>query len=291
MKTVFQNTSTVAHMWANKQQESAKYGGGNFYYEGDTIYSYGSHFPIARHVERNAVLFTLRAYSNTTAKHIHIVRQACSHLNIIYCYSPRATHEENFAYWLSESENVLNKLKTAKKPEKYLNELARIEDQVVKYAEFFDIVIPRQLKEVLTVRDKSQYAEYEAKRTHILELEQKKKKQEQKKKHKKELAEWEAGRTGSLYSRDDFDYLRPISLSDGEGVETSQGVSIPFVVAEKFYEMVKNNSLKIGDPVTDKYKNKYEVSEVGDTIKIGCHAFKRDYLLKFGKKLFIDKLI
>ena len=40
----------VAHLWAHRAQESAPQRG-NFYFDGDTIYSYGSHFPIARHVK------------------------------------------------------------------------------------------------------------------------------------------------------------------------------------------------------------------------------------------------
>lgn len=63
----------VAHLWAHQAQDSARIGGrGNFYFEGDTIYSYGSHFPIARHVETKrgrAVLFTTRDYSVTTSGH------------------------------------------------------------------------------------------------------------------------------------------------------------------------------------------------------------------------------
>jgi len=35
----------VAHLWAHKSQEYARVSGtGNFYFNGDTIYSYGSHF-------------------------------------------------------------------------------------------------------------------------------------------------------------------------------------------------------------------------------------------------------
>ena len=41
----------VAHLWAHKSQDFARNPGHNFYFHGDTIYSYGSHFPVARHVE------------------------------------------------------------------------------------------------------------------------------------------------------------------------------------------------------------------------------------------------
>ena len=54
----------VAHAWANKTKPRLK--GTNMYFEGDTIYSYGDHFPVARHVctdrNDNVVLFTTREY-------------------------------------------------------------------------------------------------------------------------------------------------------------------------------------------------------------------------------------
>lgn len=294
MKYVFSDISTVARMWANKQQDSARYSGGNFYYEGNTIYSYGSHFPIATHIEYNgkkAILFTLNTYSNTTAKHIHVVRHACNHLNLIYCYNLNSNHEVNFSRWQSAAALIASHLKKARKPEKYLNELTYITGQVNKYAEFFEIPIPDVLKEVLSICTKEQYTEYLTKQAARLEVERKKMERKEKAEHKKALIDWEAGRTTRLYTRDGYDYLRPVSLSDSEGVETSQGVVIPFTIAEKFWERIKNNSLKVGDTITDQYKHKYVVSEVGDVIRIGCHTFKRSYILKFGDKLFANKVI
>lgn len=74
------STDEIAHLWAHKTQSSARNAQGNFYFEGDTIYSYGSHFPIARHVTNKrgqaAILFTTGSYSNTTSQHVYGVRQA-----------------------------------------------------------------------------------------------------------------------------------------------------------------------------------------------------------------------
>lgn len=69
----------VAHLWAHQSQDSAR-NGSNFYFEGKNIYSYGSHFRCAS-VETNrqgrkAYLVTTRTYSNTTAKHMGMVRSA-----------------------------------------------------------------------------------------------------------------------------------------------------------------------------------------------------------------------
>jgi hypothetical protein len=73
-------SETVAHLWAHRAQSEARNAQGNVYFEGDTIWSYGSHFPIARHVENkrgeHAILFTTRTHSITTAKHLSIVRRA-----------------------------------------------------------------------------------------------------------------------------------------------------------------------------------------------------------------------
>jgi hypothetical protein len=82
MKHVFngKERSQIAHLWMNKKQDHARDSRESFYFRGDTIYSYGSHFPIARHVRNSrgedAVLMTTDTYSNTTAKHISMVRSA-----------------------------------------------------------------------------------------------------------------------------------------------------------------------------------------------------------------------
>lgn len=69
----------VAHLWAHQSQDSAR-NGSNFYFEGKNIYSYGAHFRCAS-VETNqqgqkAYLVTTRNYSNTTRKHMGLVRNA-----------------------------------------------------------------------------------------------------------------------------------------------------------------------------------------------------------------------
>ena len=62
-KHVF-DTGEIPHLWAHRTQDEARNRQGNLYFTGNTIYSYGSHFPIARHVVsegERAVLLLLRA--------------------------------------------------------------------------------------------------------------------------------------------------------------------------------------------------------------------------------------
>lgn len=86
-------TNEIPHLWAHGLEEGRKIrnGSSNVYAIGDTIYSYGSHFPMAQRVEvadaaRNVhgrampgsvgYLFTTRTYSVTTAGHLSAVRGA-----------------------------------------------------------------------------------------------------------------------------------------------------------------------------------------------------------------------
>jgi hypothetical protein len=283
MKKVFTDISQVAHLWANQLQDEAR-NSGNFYFNGSTIYSYGGHFPIAKHIEVNgqkAVLFTTRGYSNTTARHIAVVRHAASHLNVIKCYDPNTTHEENFNRWKVDAELVAAKLPKAKKPEKYLNELEYINSQANKYAQFFGLELPAILTTILSIKDKNEYNAYHDQKTAILEAERLKKEAELKKQHKKALAEWKAGKTNRLYTRIETDFLRV--NEEAARIETTQAVQIPMELGKRLYNSIKENTLKVGDKVLN-----FEVNEVGAKVKIGCHTFTKKYLLQFGSQVFAN---
>jgi len=66
------NNAELFHRWANRVKDHGK--SGNVFYEGETLYSYGHHFPLAvltskkaGPVEREIVLVNSRSYSMTTA--------------------------------------------------------------------------------------------------------------------------------------------------------------------------------------------------------------------------------
>lgn len=282
MKHVFTDISTIAHMWANQLQDSAR-NSGNFYYNGNTIYSYGSHFPIAKHIVNDkgekATLFTERTYSVTTSSHLSVVRQAVRHLNVIYCYNPESSHEQNFNSWLSSAEHSAAKLMKAKKPELYLSELSTIADKVSKYAAFFSLAIPEKLKVALSIGNKQQYAEYQDKKEALEKAEKVQAQKELAKKHKKELTKWLKGEGYRLYTHNGFDYLR---VMDGR-IETSQAIKIPMEVGKRVWQSIKDNTLTVGSKILD-----YTVDYVNGTIKVGCHTFKTDYLIKFGDTLFTN---
>lgn len=112
----------VAHAWANKTGRHRK--GHNMFYEGDTIYSYGYHFPIARHMTtpdgRNVVLFTTDSYSVSTAKHLTITARACRHLRVFHVPHMRdgidgLDHVRNVTAYIRRITDALEKAKRARK--------------------------------------------------------------------------------------------------------------------------------------------------------------------------------
>lgn len=263
MKKVL-SPSEVAHVFANQTQSEARTQTKNFYFYDKNIYSYGSHFCIAKFVDENTLLFTERGYSNTTAKHINLVRHATSHIKKIYCDNPTNTHGDNFNAWLSQAETNIEKLKNARKPELYILELQRIKDKVSIYANYFGIVTPLTLENALKITEKAEVLEYLESKADAIAKEKKQKETELKKEHAKNLKKWKAFEIGSLYQRNGFDYLR----KDSEFFQTSQGVKIPVAVGLRFYNNIVNKTIKVGDKFLD-----YTINEVNDKlIKIGCHT-------------------
>ena len=273
--------SELCHKWANMEQESGRNANGSMYFEGSTIYSYGSHFPIAKHIVneqgQRAVLFTQRSYSVTTEKHKSQVWMSCKNDNIIFCSLPNSTHEDNFNFWLNIAElQGARKLKTARKPELYLNIISNVESKAVKYAEFFGIEIPETLKAVLSIKDKSQYLDYQHKANELAKIEEQKRLKEQKAKFKEDIKKWFNLETSRLYTTYKYDFLR---INDNR-IETTQAVQIPIEIAKRLYNSIKEGTIKQGDKILN-----YSVDQIGAQIKIGCHTFKRSYLLEFGSKL------
>lgn len=281
MKKVFTDTSTIAHLWANQLQDEASNGKyGNFYFNGPSIYSYGSHFVIAKHVnvnEKPAVLFTTASYSNTTRKHIGIVSQASRHLDKIYCRNPRFTdyeansfHVGNFQAWQNNIESIAASLQNARKPEIYLNKIDREYDQVQKYAEYFGIAIPAALIAAKGITNGAQFLEFNAAKERYAREEKERINKETNKKLQKDLKKWRVFELPRISTRANEDFLRYNSTK--ERIETSQAVEIPLAIAHTFYKRMLTVISKGGcTDCPDKLMD-YSVKQISkDGIIIGCH--------------------
>jgi hypothetical protein len=74
-------SNEIPHLWAHGLPEGRKVrnASGSFWAQGDTIYSYGLHFPIARRIDGNTFLVNPERYSVTTGGHQSATDQAIPH--------------------------------------------------------------------------------------------------------------------------------------------------------------------------------------------------------------------
>ena len=99
MRTVFNSTSEVCHVFAQRTQTEGR--AGNVFFEGNVIYSYGYHYELARFFQgannETAILINDMGYSTSTSKHIGLIRSATSHFT-------------QFNFTETDGETVLNEL-------------------------------------------------------------------------------------------------------------------------------------------------------------------------------------
>jgi hypothetical protein len=60
----------------------------HMFIDGDTIYSYGEHFPIARRIAHNLYYFTMSSYSSTTRKHKALIFHALTNVGAVIVMLP-----------------------------------------------------------------------------------------------------------------------------------------------------------------------------------------------------------
>lgn len=255
MKKVF-NNSELAHAFALQNQYEGRTTNGSFYFYGTELFSYGSHFCIAKIVDADTVLFTTRTYSNTTAKHLNYSAQALSHKRKIYCAYPRGTHNDNFRWWDERIDKILNALTKCRKPDPHLHTLAHFESQIETYCEYFKIDALDHIKTKLSVTSTADAKE-------AIANAEKAEAERLKAEHKRELKLFRSGEKNRMQYRDGFDYIRV----DDKRFVTSQGVEIPHSIGLKFYELLKAGKVVAGDKLME-----YTVGGVTKSeVEIGCH--------------------
>lgn len=104
MQTKFSSPSYVAHLWVHQLQNEANYGQ-HFYFRGDTIYSYGAHFPmgkVVKYKDRKAYVLNSDHYSPTSSNHQTIVELSVPAdaltFHVSNCISPMEVGEKLCRY-------------------------------------------------------------------------------------------------------------------------------------------------------------------------------------------------
>ena len=283
MRKVLENHNEVAHFWANKRQSQGK--AGNMFFMNDTIYSYGYHFPIAKHYKNNLVLLTSKDYSVSTSKHKSITRQSIpDNLKVITVpevdisqYSLK-DHETNLKWFISTIKCDLGKANRARKYKGYhLNDANNQLRQLKKYLKIFRVkskVSYKLRKDIDTVLN-----------TDLSEIQQQVKEYEQKKQAEEKarikaiLPDWKNNEVYNL-PYNDRQYLRLIN--NRTEIETSLHVKISVELFKRYADKFKAGINLTGEKIAG-----WKVTcQNSDLITIGCHkipAAEIDYIYKLIK--------
>lgn len=296
MKTVFSNRE-VPHIWAQQTQPTGR--GSNIFFEGATIYSYGHHFPIAT-IKGNDVFFTLRSYSNTTAKHISRTQWAVSHKNFIWCKDVptgdfeylTSTHEANIKYWESNIKAFFGELGNPKirNTQARINSIDREIQQLNTYCRYFKLPIKdKELKDLIKLSESPDFlqAARQAKANEAAANEKKLK--QAAKAFSQYIALWRdykdedikelPAKTKELcnfYNNNQQSFTRLRFNAGANRVETSKGIEIPAEIAKRAYVQLngcmEGSCKDIAVPVLH-----YTITETGkDYIKAGCHTIPKE---------------
>lgn len=135
-------------MWARGHGNGNK--STNLFFEGDIIYSYGCHAPLARRVNSALFLVTTKKWTKTTStKHMPAVYRAIAalsydiiyHVHDVTANDPSA-HADNYEAMLAEVENTLNKAGRSRLRENYVWRLQDAQQLLINagnYAADFDV--------------------------------------------------------------------------------------------------------------------------------------------------------
>ena len=243
------NNQQVAHVWA--QQNTAQGDGSNFYFRGATIYSYGDHFPLAKFVTPDVVLFNSGSYSVSTSKHQSYARNALAGYITVFevpevDLRPYKSTEADFIkerYGDMHNTN-LKHLKSEAERSSLKASKARVykdvhEADVLRYVEQYNLYlkvfkIRRKELEVPNLEALQKARDNELKNRRAKEA---KRKAEVLRDFAEGAELWRAGAGVNLPYN--YPVMVRIYPSDSEQLQTSQGATFPVEHARKAFPLIK----------------------------------------------------
>jgi hypothetical protein len=267
----------VAHLWANKSQDQARNSGATLYFTGDTIYSYGSHFPIARHVKSkrgsDVVLLTLATHSTTTARHVSIVGRACDHFTTFRVHDIEAKPGKQFRGYREDLARIMEAYARAKgRRPVILEEMERHVKSANDFAKSFGLKsrleMPSNL-DAMVEECKLVKAATDAK--------QKRMAAKRLKAVDERMADWIAGKFGYPPI---VPYGQPVRLRIvGDTLETSAGAEVPLDHAVRAFKLLKRwrdgGTVSSGGKTLAIHVGHFHIESMDENgIKAGCHTIE-----------------
>ena len=277
MKTVFNSNSELAHVWANQLQSEGR--AGNMFFHGPVIYSYGTHYEIARFVTapngQKVCFVNSNGYSNSTAKHTSHVWNAIPDgifafkvpfIAGVNSYSYRQSHYIDLeslpkiidAMLIQCKNLVFDQLKAVSRFHLFYQANNLFED-IQEICELFDLDIPARPENWDKAKEKAD---------HLRSTQGEREKAKELKKLEKSqglLNKWlNHDFNGELY-----DIPVHLRLSkDGSKIETTKGAKVGLESALRLLAKIQANE----DVKGEKIEGFTLIESTLDHVKIGCHV-------------------
>lgn len=289
----------VCHYWAHKVQPFGQCG--DIFFEGDVIYSYGRHFPMAAHAAEGIVLLTTRKYSVSTAKHLSLVRWATP-LSYRVIEVPNASprggeHLENLKDFQRRIDKEISDLSRCRQGvDRRLREISSLQEQANVYRQtFLDgkgtlPVLPADFQKIIEkAREREARKDFadaaksarqreareERERLNALNLDEK-------------IIAWREGKAVSLPRNMSSVLLR----LKGDTVETSKGARVPLGDAETVYRLWRRCG-ETGGGYLPAANNEFPLKvgvytlnmiDTDGNIRIGCHTITPEEAERFAQE-------
>ena len=274
MKTVFTN-SEIVHEFNLQEQSYGRTPNSSMYFEYKKIYSYGSHYLLGEFIDDNTIMINNTGYSNTTSKHISLLRNATRDKRQFFITETKRD------LVLNELKDLLNKLtRTRLKADYYKSTIDRL---FTSYFEYIDFTKTRtkakknkEHREILKL-----YTEFYASTEDLLQViqeQQKKEKEKNQKEVQKKLKKWRLFETNWFSNPTNKDFLRVDKANNI--IETSQGVKIPVEEGKRLLKLIDLKKI-----VGERVDNKYIVKALNGVLKVGCHNITMKEINNIRKQL------
>lgn len=269
------NNADVPHRWAQRAGGAGK--GSNFFYDGDTIYSYGRHFPIAKHMDSpkgvHFIAFNPETYSSTTTRHQSYTRRAIADGIPVIHVDPRDTLTQWVGYLMERCERVYKKFKAARTNKSWhAASFVRVQHQLQFLKEQYDldIAIP-EIENMAALLEQQKLREEERERAKAILA----------------AADVDAWKRGT---RSQCPHTSKIHLRvNGENIETSWGANVPLAVAPGLWTAVETcrTTKSVYLPITAFEVGHYRLTKIHENgnIAIGCHLIHYDELRRIAVQL------
>lgn len=296
-------TQEVMHRWANETQQEGRNAQGNCYFEGKSLFSYGSHYEMGRHVTgrkgEKVVLLNDEGSSVTTEKHKSWARQSIPGDRVSFQAIDFDNLGVNLLYMLDNSKKFLDQASRARVYKvSLLNRAKKEKENAIKYFHLFgdqvglDTIkiykaflkkwdekkfqlelIDGEAKAVRANEKRKLVDEERAKKWEVQRIERARQDEEN-------LELWKAGENiQTRFNWHDKAFLRV----KGEQVETSQGARVNVKAARVLYKMIlAGKEIRTFDLEGFKVIG---LTDEGQSLKIGCHTIELTEIHRIGEEL------